>query len=600
MKKIILLVLFGLLALCGHAQQTITTITVTITNAPTTNGGTIVVNGATRTWTNSITTNATQILTNSTVLGSVSNLAAAYQANIVSQCRVVTNSTNSVNFQSDAGAALTITLTGTWGSTSTNISTLTNAMVVRVPRSAIGVYERSNSANGIIGLLNGPEGTNVIDQTATAASGLVGTTNTQNISGIKNFSSAGGLNGNVGNITNGVFTSPALVNGSNSGLPFRSPGGGTGSEQFGLGASAKTNNATAFGASALASNTTSSAYGHLALSAGIGSLAAGESATALLEGDTAIGANSFAQGTFATALGQGFAVGHNATALGAGSIANADNATAVGMSANASFANSTALGYQSTATVANQLMLGTASQFVQFPGNELHTGNSTNLTAVGTNAINAIFTGPRFVNTSLANGQNQDVELGTNMTTQFSGLTAAFTTAGFVNPIADRYSFALNPTTNTWTIENDSGFESTPARRIYTGTGANVVLSSNSWALFNYDANVSRWRLVFASGSPSTGGSGTFSGTFTGNGGGLTNVTALGVPVVNQGSTNVTTLTSFTASFTTNFADTNYTALATGNGFALAGSYVSAKTISNCVFNMTVATGTIDWMAIHK
>lgn len=76
-------------------------------------------------------------------------------------------------------------------------------------------------------------------------------------------------------------------------------------------------------------------------------------------------------------------------------------------------------------------------------------------------------------------------------------------------------------------------------------------------------------------------------------------VIAGGVPVVNRGSTNATTLTSFTATFVTAFSDTNYTALAIGNGFALAGSYVSSKTTTTCVFNMTVATGTIDWVAIH-
>lgn len=73
----------------------------------------------------------------------------------------------------------------------------------------------------------------------------------------------------------------------------------------------------------------------------------------------------------------------------------------------------------------------------------------------------------------------------------------------------------------------------------------------------------------------------------------------LGSFMVNSGSTNVTTLTSFTATFATPFLDTNYTATATGNGFAVAGGYVSNKTTTSCVFNMTVATGLIDWIATH-
>ncbi len=68
---------------------------------------------------------------------------------------------------------------------------------------------------------------------------------------------------------------------------------------------------------------------------------------------------------------------------------------------------------------------------------------------------------------------------------------------------------------------------------------------------------------------------------------------------INQGTTNASVLTSFTAVFQNAFSDTNYTATETGNGFAIASSYVSSKTTTNCVFNMTAATGLIDWIAIH-
>ena len=84
--------------------------------------------------------------------------------------------------------------------------------------------------------------------------------------------------------------------------------------------------------------------------------------------------------------------------------------------------------------------------------------------------------------------------------------------------------------------------------------------------------------------------------TVPNNGSGITNLASC----IQTGTTNATALSAFVATFSQNFADTNYTALAIGNGFALASSYVSSKTISNCVFNMTVATGNIDWTAIHK
>jgi lysophospholipase L1-like esterase len=68
---------------------------------------------------------------------------------------------------------------------------------------------------------------------------------------------------------------------------------------------------------------------------------------------------------------------------------------------------------------------------------------------------------------------------------------------------------------------------------------------------------------------------------------------------IQTGTTNVAGATSFTATFSGAFPDTNYTAVATGNGFALANWYVSNKTTTNCSFNMAPANGNIDWMAVH-
>jgi len=89
---------------------------------------------------------------------------------------------------------------------------------------------------------------------------------------------------------------------------------------------------------------------------------------------------------------------------------------------------------------------------------------------------------------------------------------------------------------------------------------------------------------------------GTFNGTHNGNGAGLTNL----VSVIQQGTTNASALTSFLATFTQAFPDTNYTAIATGNGLALSAEYVSNKTTTNCLFNFGLATGSIDWLAVHR
>lgn len=81
--------------------------------------------------------------------------------------------------------------------------------------------------------------------------------------------------------------------------------------------------------------------------------------------------------------------------------------------------------------------------------------------------------------------------------------------------------------------------------------------------------------------------------------GGVTSLSAA-PDTIQTGTTNVTGATSFIATFSGAFADTNYTAVATGNGFALANWYVSNKTTTNCTFNMAPANGNIDWIAVHR
>jgi hypothetical protein len=134
-------------------------------------------------------------------------------------------------------------------------------------------------------------------------------------------------------------------------------------------------------------------------------------------------------------------------------------------------------------------------------------------------------------------------------------------------------------------LNND--WQSAPVIRTLNWDGATIPLPTTTTPVDNVNtltANVSENNGALSAAS------------FTGSGSGLTNLTS----VIKRGTTNATTLTSFTATFTgTAFPDTNYTAVAIGDGFALAGSYVSAKTTTSCVFNMTIATGLIDWMAIH-
>lgn len=490
----LLLFLALLFPLASNAQ--LVTGALTITNAPV-NTSTLTVNGKIFTWTNGTPIGSQAIQITNTLAGDGTNLLNVAGL-ILPFNNASISQTNGTNFTL-LGNNMAVSVGGTWASLVLTTNGNGAATNVTVPMSTLVASARTNIASQLIADLN-LNNTNSIDQTKPIALQLVGTNNNQTIGGVKNFT--GTLNAKVGVLTNGIYTNAAIYNGSNFGQSFRSPGGGTGSEQFGLSANASTND------------------------------------------DVSIGDESFTQGTGAIGLGSGtttssnnaIAIGFNATANGASSLALGDNSitqaqssSAIGSQAESDFIFSTAIGASSFATEVHQIMMGTSGEHVTFPGNVFHQGSDNNIVVTGTNTINAVLVGTRFVNSALANGQNQDVVLGTNMNSQLSGLTAAFTTAGFVGGIDGRFCFVENPTAFQWTINNQSGFESTPANRIITGTGADIILSSNSWALFEYDGTVSRWKPLFASGSPSSGGSGTFSGTFTGNGGGLTNISASSV-----------------------------------------------------------------------
>ena len=145
------------------------------------------------------------------------------------------------------------------------------------------------------------------------------------------------------------------------------------------------------------------------------------------------------------------------------------------------------------------------------------------------------------------------------------------------------YCFYLQTPTGSSTVNTANlGFNS------FTSI-TNNLFPGQSWEIFDQLGSSSRVRLFIA---------GQYDATLC-----TTNrfspVKIQGGFQINQGTTNAYALTSFTAVFQNAFSDTNYTATETGNGFAIASSYVSSKTTTNCVFNMTSSTGLIDWIAIH-
>jgi hypothetical protein len=511
MNRLTLTLTLLILACLPAAAVDRITASISITNAPTTNGMTFAVNGNTRTWTNSVVTSSTQIATNATAAGSKTNLFNQIALNPFLQVSLL--DVGSTNFQlvAASGVALTVTPSAGYASVSYSTQTVTSLVDVRVPVSGEPTAAaRTNISSGIVAGINRIENTNAIDQTSVAATQLVGTTNTQTITGPKDFSNAAGIwrgivsnspaiSGKVfaftnGYYTNGFFDNPALTNAVNYGLPFSSPGSGTASEQYGQNAVAAGSQAVALGNSAMATTPASLALGTSSLADGTNAIAAGT-------GADCGGFNAAAFGSQASASGvNGMALGHAANTL-------ADQSTGVGANTfvAATHTNSTALGYGATTTKKNQVRLGTSTNEVSVPGNLVVDGGAaiagglTDLIAVGTNSFpaGADIAFGRYVNSSLANGNNAAVVVGTNVLVDVSGPSGAFALCGIAGGRDGKLVILLNKTGQTMTIANDSGVDPAAANRIRTGVGADVAYTNNPGAVtLIYDANVSRWTVL--------------------------------------------------------------------------------------------------------
>lgn len=104
----------------------------------------------------------------------------------------------------------------------------------------------------------------------------------------------------------------------------------------------------------------------------------------------------------------------------------------------------------------------------------------------------------RFAITSLANGGNAGVVVGTNSFVEVSGPTAAFTLNGLNgSPNRDGHLVVIvNQTGYDMTVAHQSGVEPTAANRIVSLTGADRTSTGNGAATFIYSAAASRWILT--------------------------------------------------------------------------------------------------------
>jgi hypothetical protein len=153
----------------ANGQQIITA-TVTVTNvAGTTNGNTITVNANSRLFTN-LVGSASQILTFTNITGAASNLFLAYAMVPEPKITLSKLSTNAVLFQSYPTNSLAVSISSGWGTLTLITNTITNAIVVRVPKSIMGPYERTNVVNGLVDEIGDNAASNKVHTNAPAFS----------------------------------------------------------------------------------------------------------------------------------------------------------------------------------------------------------------------------------------------------------------------------------------------------------------------------------------------------------------------------------------------------------------------------------------------
>lgn len=458
-------IIFLLLAMTFTSTAQVVNVKVTVTNAPV-NTDTLTIGGKVFTWTNGTPIGANAILITNTFGGDATNLFNVSGLVLPFSGINLTNSaSNAVTF---SRIALTASSTAGWAllEITTNASSPNTNVVV--PIATVDSASRTAIETQLITDI-GTYSAVALDQASTAASQLVGTNNDQSIGGKKVF--VGTLNGTLGNLTNGNATNLTIGNGVNVGLPFRSPGTGTGSEQFGLGASAAD-----------------------------GSIAFGDAAVAAGGDAVALGFNAIAPGIFCTAVGalaqatniEDSAFGKSAKALGGLS-------TAIGYSTQATNGNDTAIGQHALTTAPHQIMLGTSSDFVQFPGGVLFKGTETNLTTAGTNTIGGALAFTKYANTTLVNGYNSDIIIGTNSVVVFSGPGAAFTNAGFVAGVDQQIVITKYYGAQSESFISQSGVDGTAANRLNFGPAGTVLTLTTVPAIagWQYNSALSLWELLF-------------------------------------------------------------------------------------------------------
>lgn len=520
MIRRLLPVLALLLGLFTAPAAELVTVTITITNNPAGNTNSLTINASTRTWTNSIGASpGTLILQTNTTALATTNLLNHLTSYRVQPWHVLSQgSETNLTIRGRVGEVMTVTTAGRWASVTYSTNTVSSpTFIVRVPITVEAATNQTNIASMLVTALE--RATNNLSTNNTALANYLskGASALQEVIAPVLFS--GGLRGSNARLTNG-FTSaltninPVTSNLVNYGNAIRSEGSGGNSLQVGSNALSSGSMSTAIGNSAAATGARNVAIGNSAAATNNDAMAIGTSAQARTNDTIAIGNGAIASGSAATAVGRGaeavlggvamgeetFALGVQSTAIGNAATAIYDRGVAIGYTANANHSNSVAIGQNANTTSTNQIRLGTSTETVSIPG-MLYAATATNTTLTGTNHISGDLSFGRYSNTSIVNGNNAGIVIGTNVIVELSGGTTIAQYAGFTasRDGDERIVRMSGPVTNIVVNEVDGTWstDGTAARRIVTGTGASLYLTNTpSWLRMIYRAASSRWEVT--------------------------------------------------------------------------------------------------------
>ena len=407
--------------LCGALAMAAdrVTATLTITNIPAA-AQALVVNGDTRTWIGSVTVPASQVATNATAWGSATNLwTQIVSYGFTGPVLPAWGSTNQISLAGSVGQSMAVSATG-WATVSYATQAVSQVYTLRVPGSAEANAVRTQNWTWATAAL-GAYSQSPLGQTTTAASELVGLTNSQTISGAKKFTAAGTVLENS-TLTNGTIRYVRVPYDSSSnyvGLVFDTTGyavnlvsdsagrpslyefdggygiaapasytpdaqnvltGGIADNRYGRLSGLNTWSGTnVFGRITNSAIVNSSLNYASAISGTVTALTNGWYVTPLLTNGYQVGSAFWSQnGTDNNTLQIGrtaTASGTSATAIGYAASGTKEESLALGVGSKATNDFSTALGRASQTTADSQIRIGSTAEIVSIPGGAAIGGN---------------------------------------------------------------------------------------------------------------------------------------------------------------------------------------------------------------------------------